>query len=188
MASKTQCTVLAAQQQKVKVAYLLLQHGPRVWTGVMQAGSMMAPFNTPSSILDLPVGSGCSLAFEVMDQKIRIMIGLMPSASPPRWLVSFDWLGSYQSINSCGTALVWYIEKLCSNMLTVTGCCVRGGLVPLADNRQWNLFWSQEKVHQSWKSPGKFGQKISIISRWVVVVLMCVLLPSQALSSSYQGL
>lgn len=65
--SKSQCTVLAAQQQKVKVAYLFLQHGPRGWTGVMQAGSMMAPFNTPSSILDLPVGSGCSLAFEVMD-------------------------------------------------------------------------------------------------------------------------
>lgn len=78
------------------------QHGLRVWTGAMQVGSAMAPFITPLYTLDLPVEESCSLAFAVMDQKIRITTGLTLSASPPRRLVSFwvTWLGSMFSLVS----------------------------------------------------------------------------------------
>lgn len=78
-------------------AYLLWQRGPRVWTGVMQVGLMMGQFNTPLSILDLPVASSCSLTSAVTDQKIRTATTLMPSASPLKRPVSSEF-SSYQSI------------------------------------------------------------------------------------------
>lgn len=58
----------------------------------MQDGSVMELFITPLFILDRPVEESCSLAFAAMDQKIKITIGLMLSASPPRRLVSFEQL------------------------------------------------------------------------------------------------